>query len=253
MINNLKGKVALVTGGTTGIGKETAIALADAGAKVVVSGRGEDKGKETVNSIKQAGGEATFIKADISQAAEVEALIAKTVETYGSLDCAFNNAGTEGKLAPITELTEEDLDKVIDINLKGTWLCLKYEITQMLKQGGGSIVNTSSGAGEVGMANLSPYCASKHGVMGLTKSLAIECAKQGIRINAIAPGPIDTGMPERGTANQEALDNYISTFVPMDRMGTAKEVAGAVVWLCSDAAGFVTGTTLAIDGGYLAQ
>lgn len=165
----------------------------------------------------------------------------------------FNNAGTEGKLAPITELTESDLNKVIDINLKGTWFCLKYEIMQMIEQGGGAIVNTSSGAGEVGMANLSPYCASKHGVMGLTKSLAIEYAKQGIRINAIAPEPIDTGMPERGTANKEALDNYISTFVPMDRMGTASEVAGAVVWLCSDAAGFVTGTTLAVDGGYLAQ
>ena len=184
MTNNLKGKVALVTGGTTGIGKETAIAFARTGAKVVVAGRGIEAGEATVDSIKQAGGEATFIKADISQAAEVEALIAKTVETCGSLDCAFNNAGTEGKLAPITELTEADLDKVIDINLKGTWYCLKYEITQMLKQGGGAIVNTSSGAGEVGMANLSPYCASKHGVMGLTKSLAIEYAKQGIRISA---------------------------------------------------------------------
>ena len=253
MNNNLKDKVALVTGGTTGIGRETAMALAKAGAKVIVSGRGKDKGEATVDSIKQAGGEATFIQADISQAAEVKALITKTVETYGRLDCAFNNAGTEGKLAPITELTESDLDKVIDINLKGTWYCLKYEIAQMLEQGGGAIVNTSSGAGEVGMANLSPYCASKHGVMGLTKSLALEYAKQGIRINAIAPGPIDTGMPERGTANQEALDNYISTFVPMNRMGTATEVAEAVVWLCSDAAGFVTGTTLAVDGGYLAQ
>ena len=253
MTNSLEGKVALVTGGTTGIGRETAITLAVAGAKVVVSGRGKEKGEATVDLIKKEGGEATFIKADIAQASEVEALIAKTVEIYGRLDCAFNNAGTEGKLSPITELTESDLNKVIDINLKGTWFCLKYEIMQMIEQGGGAIVNTSSGAGEVGIANLSPYCASKHGVMGLTKSLAIEYAKQGIRINAIAPGPIDTGMPNRGTANKEALDNYISTFVPMDRMGTAGEVAEAVVWLCSDAAGFVTGTTLAVDGGYLAQ
>lgn len=253
MTNSLEGKVALVTGGTTGIGRETAITLAVAGAKVVVSGRGKEKGEATVDLIKKEGGEATFIKADIAQASEVEALIAKTVEIYGRLDCAFNNAGTEGKLSPITELTESDLNKVIDINLKGTWFCLKYEIMQMIEQGGGAIVNTSSGAGEVGIANLSPYCASKHGVMGLTKSLAIEYAKQGIRINAIAPGPIDTGMPDRGTANKEALDNYISTFVPMDRMGTAGEVAEAVVWLCSDAAGFVTGTTLAVDGGYLAQ
>ena len=253
MNNNLKGKVALVTGGTKGIGRETSISLARNGAKVVVSGRGQEQGEETVNLIKKEGGEATFIQTDITEATEVEKMIAQTVEIYGSLDCAFNNAGTEGKLAPITELSESDLNFVIDVNLKGTWLCLKYEIAQMLKQGGGAIVNTSSGAGEVGMANLSPYCASKHAVMGLTKSLAIEYAKQGIRINAIAPGPVDTGMPERGTSSKEALDNYISTFVPMNRMGIAQEVAEAVVWLCSDAATFVTGTTLAIDGGYLAQ
>jgi NAD(P)-dependent dehydrogenase (short-subunit alcohol dehydrogenase family) len=261
MTDSLKGKVALVTGGTTGIGRESAsreadlfeIAFARAGAKVVVSGRGSERGQETVGLIQKAGGEATFIQTDISQAIEVEALITKTVETYGRLDCALNNAGTEGKLAPITELSKEDFNQVIDINLKGTWFCLKYQITQMLKQGGGAIVNTSSGAGEVGIANLSPYCASKHGVMGLTKSLALEYAKQGIRINAIAPGPIDTGMPERGTANKETLDNYISTFVPMNRMGTAREVAAAVVWLCSDAAGFVTGTSIAVDGGYLTQ
>ena len=252
-MNSLKGKVALVTGGTKGIGREASISLARSSAKVVVSGRGQEQGEETVNLIQKEGGEATFIQTDITQATEVEKMIAQTVEIYGRLDCAFNNAGTEGKLAPITEMSESDLNFVIDVNLKGTWLCLKYEIVQMLKQGGGAIVNTSSGAGEVGMANLSPYCASKHGVMGLTKSLAVEYAKQGIRINAIAPGPVDTGMPQRGTSSKEALDNYISTFVPMDRMGTAPEVAEAVVWLCSDAATFVTGTTLAIDGGYLAQ
>lgn len=253
MNNSLKGKVALVTGGTTGIGQETAIALAGVGAKVIVAGRGIERGEETVNLIQKEGGEATFIKADISQAAEVEAMVAKAVETYGRLDCAFNNAGTEGKLASITELSEEDLNKVIDINLKGTWLCLKYEITQMLKQGNGAIVNTSSGYGEAGGANLSLYSASKHGIIGLTKSLALEYATKSIRINAIAPGPIDTGMPDRGTSSKEALENYISTFVPMNRMGTSREVAEAVVWLCSDAASFVTGATLAVDGGYLAQ
>lgn len=252
MTNSLEGKVALVTGGTTGIGKETAIALAGAGAKVIVTGRGIERGEETVNSIKKQGGEATFVRADVSQAAEVEAMVKEAVETYGRLDCAFNNAGTEGKLAPITELSEEDLNKVIDINLKGTWLCLKYEITQMLKQGGGAIVNTSSGYGEVGGANLSLYSASKHGIIGLTKSLALEYATKSIRINAIAPGPIDTGMPDRGTSSKEVLENYISTFVPMNRMGTSREVAEAVIWLCSDAASFVTGTTLAVDGGYLA-
>lgn len=253
MNNSLKGKVALVTGGTTGIGQETAIALAGVGAKVIVAGRGIERGEETVNLIQKEGGEATFIKADISQAAEVEAMVKEAVETYGSLDCAFNNAGTEGKLASITELSEEDLNKVIDINLKGTWLCLKYEITQMLKQGNGAIVNTSSGYGEAGGANLSLYSASKHGIIGLTKSLALEYATKSIRINAIAPGPIDTGMPDRGTSSKEALENYISTFVPMNRMGTSREVAEAVVWLCSDAASFVTGATLAVDGGYLAQ
>lgn len=253
MNNSLKGKVALVTGGTTGIGQESAIALAGVGAKVIVAGRGIERGEETVNLIQKEGGEATFIKADISQAAEVEAMVNEAVETYGSLDCAFNNAGTEGKLAPITELSEEDLNKVIDINLKGTWLCLKYEITQMLKQGNGAIVNTSSGYGEAGGANLSLYSASKHGIIGLTKSLALEYATKSIRINAIAPGPIDTGMPDRGTSSKEALENYISTFVPMNRMGTSREVAEAVVWLCSDAASFVTGATLAVDGGYLAQ
>lgn len=253
MNNSLKGKVALVTGGTTGIGQESAIALAGVGAKVIVAGRGIERGEETVSLIQKEGGEATFIKADISQAAEVEAMVNEAVETYGRLDCAFNNAGTEGKLAPITELSEEDLNKVIDINLKGTWLCLKYEITQMLKQGNGAIVNTSSGYGEAGGANLSLYSASKHGIIGLTKSLALEYATKSIRINAIAPGPIDTGMPDRGTSSKEALENYISTFVPMNRMGTSREVAEAVVWLCSDAASFVTGATLAVDGGYLAQ
>lgn len=219
----------------------------------MVSGRREEQGQKTVNLIEQEGGEATFAQADISQAAEVEAMVAKTVETYGRLDYAFNNAGIEGKLAPITELTEADLDRVIDINVKGTWLCLKYEITQMLKQGGGSIVNTSSGLGEVGGAQLSLYSTSKHGIIGLTKSLALEYAKKNIRINAICPGPIDTGMPQRGTSSKEALENYISTFVPLGRMGTPIEVAKAVVWLCSESASFVTGAALAVDGGYLAQ
>lgn len=220
---------------------------------MVISGRRVEQGTETLRLIEKEGGEAIFVKTDISNATEVSAMIAKAVETYGRLDYAFNNAGTEGKLAPITELSEEDFNLVIDSNLKGTWLCLKYEITQMLKQGGGSIVNTSSGLGEVGGAQLSPYCASKHGVIGLTKALALEYAKKGIRINAVCPGPIDTGMPDRGTSSKEALDTYISTFVPMDRLGTSQEVAQAVVWLCSDAASFVTGAALAVDGGYLAQ
>lgn len=214
MKESFAGKVALVIGGTTGIGQASALAFARNGAKVVVSGRRAEQGKAIVQAIELEGGEASFVKTDISNAAEVSALIAKVGETYGRLDYAFNNAGTEGKLAPIVELTEEDFDRVIDTNLKGTWLCLKYEIIQMLKQGGGSIVNTSSGLGEVGGAQLSPYCASKHGVLGLTKALALEYAKAGIRINAICPGPIDTGMPDRGTASKEARDSYILRLYP---------------------------------------
>jgi NAD(P)-dependent dehydrogenase (short-subunit alcohol dehydrogenase family) len=246
-------KVALVTGGTAGIGQAAAIAFAQNGAKVVVSGRRTEEGEKTVHLIEQNGGIASFLKTDISNPAEILSLIENVVKTFGRLDYAFNNAGTEGKLAPITELTEEDFERVINTNLKGTWLCLKHEIAQMLKQGKGSIVNTSSGLGEVGGAQLSPYCASKHGILGLTKALALEYAKVGIRINSICPGPVDTGMPDRGTANQEERDRYISTFVPMNRMGTAREVAEAVVWLCSDAASFITGTALPVDGCYLAQ
>jgi NAD(P)-dependent dehydrogenase (short-subunit alcohol dehydrogenase family) len=253
MEKEFAGKVALVTGGTSGIGRATALAFAKRDANVAISGRRVEQGMETVSAIEKQGGKAIFIKADVSQASEVEAAIAKVVDTYGRLDFALNNAGNEGKPAAITELTEEDWDAVVDSNLKGTWLSLKYEIAQMLKQGSGRIVNTSSTYGQVGLANFSPYCASKHGVIGLTRSLALEYAKKGIRINAICPGPIDTNMPRRAISDPAVLEAYISTSVPVGRMGTAQEVAQTVIWLCSDAASFITGTVLTVDGGYLAQ
>ena len=239
-------------GGSSGIGRATALAFAQKKAKVVIASRRVKESEETVQLVKEAGSEAIFVQTDVTKATEIENLISQTVKTYGRLDYAFNNAGFEGKIAPITELTEEDWDKVIDTNLKGTWLLMKYQIPQMLKQGRGAIVNTSSSFGLVGLGNLSPYCASKHGVLGLTKSLALEYAKVGIRINAVCPGAIATEMQDRVSGGEEARAQMIAAH-PIGRIGEVKEVADAVVWLCSDAASFVTGQSLAVDGGLTVQ
>ena len=246
----LQGKVALVTGGSSGIGKATAIAFAREGASVIVASRRIKESQETVETIKESGGEGIFVKTDVSQATAVEGMVDKAVEAYGSLDCAFNNAGI-AKGAPIHEFPEEDWDQVMDINLKGVWLCMKYEVSQMLRSGSGVIVNNSSVAGLVGAANSSAYFASKHGVVGLTKSVALEVAKKGIRVNAVCPGVIHTPMM------QEAFDDpkrreQTNAFQPIGRAGTPEEVAEAVVWLCSDAASFVTGQAWAVDGGLIA-
>ena len=249
----LAGKVALVTGAGSGIGRASALTFAREGAKVVVADVVVEGGEETVGMIKTAGGEALFVKADVSQAVEVEALINKTLATYGRLDCAHNNAGIEGAVATTAECTEENWDRIIAINLKGVWLCMKYEIPQMLKQGGGAIVNTASGAGLVGIPRAGAYVASKHGVVGLTKTAALEYAKAGIRVNAVCPGVIDTPMVQRITSRRPHLVERMAAGEPVGRMGKPQEIAEAVVWLCSEAASFVTGHAMAVDGGYIAQ
>jgi NAD(P)-dependent dehydrogenase (short-subunit alcohol dehydrogenase family) len=252
MTTEMRGKVAIVTGGTSGIGRDTAVLFAQAGVKVVVAGRRVVEGNETVELIRAAGGDGLFVKTDVAMAAEVQALVRKTVEKFGRLDIAFNNAGIEGNLVPIVIQSEADWDRTIDINLKGTWLCLKYEIQQMLKQrSGGAIVNMASVAGLIGSAGFATYSASKHGVIGLTKSAALETARNGIRVNAVCPAVIETPMGERIFGAPEVKPHAIGLH-PIGRFGKPMEVAEAVVWMCSDRASFMTGQSLVLDGGFLA-
>jgi NAD(P)-dependent dehydrogenase (short-subunit alcohol dehydrogenase family) len=246
-------KVALVTGGTSGIGRSAAIAFAQAGAKVVVAGRRQTEGEETVQAIRAHGGEAIFVTTDVAKAADVQTLVEKVIAQYGRLDIAFNNAGVEQEPTPITDQTEATYDQVMDINVKGVWLSMKHEIPAMLKNGGGAIINTSSIAGLVGFAGPSIYIASKHAVEGLTKSIALEYAKAGIRVNAVSPGPIETAMFDRFASQNPAAGEYFKSAVPMGRVGQAEEVVNAVLWLASDAASYVTGQSLAVDGGFVAQ
>ena len=246
----LKDKVALITGGASGIGQASALLLAKEGAKVVIVDVSEAESEATVQEIKNSGGEACFIKADVSNSKDVASLLQKTVETFGRLDIAHNNAGIEGKPSATHDCEEATWDQVLAINLKGVWLCMKHEIPQMLKQGGGVIVNTASSAGLVGLAGMSAYSASKHGVLGLTKTAALEYAKHNIRINAICPGFIETPMTER---NQKDINEQLIPRVPNKRWGTPEEIAQAVVWLCSDAASFMVGHAMTVDGGWVAQ
>lgn len=246
-----EGKIALVTGGSSGIGRATALAFAREGAKVVIGDIQVEGGERTLQAIKEAGGDAILVKTDVTRPDQVEALIKRAVETYGRLDCAFNNAGFEGAQAPTADYTEEDWDHVISINLKGVWLCMKYEIPQMLKQGSGAIVNTASSAGLVGFRTAPAYTAAKHGVVGLTKTAALDYAPAGIRINAVCPGVIRTPMLERLTGGRPKLEAWLLAQEPVGRAGTPEEVAEAVVWLCSDAASFVTGHPMAVDGGFV--
>ncbi|HST30482.1 MAG TPA: SDR family oxidoreductase [Chthoniobacterales bacterium] len=248
MNNTFEGKVALVTGGTSGIGKATAIAFARAGAKVVLSGRREKEGAEVVNEIKKLGGEAAFVRADVAKDADVKAMVKFTLEKFGKIDIAFNNAGVEST-GPLDQATEAEFRRVFDINVWGVLNSMRHEIPAMLKNGGGAIVNTSSVAGHIGFPQLSVYIASKHAVEGLTKSVALEFAKQNIRINAIAPGPIATEMWDRFSG--EAKNQIIAT-VPVARVGAAEEIAAAVLYLASDNAKFTTGTSLVVDGGFVA-
>jgi NAD(P)-dependent dehydrogenase (short-subunit alcohol dehydrogenase family) len=246
-------KIALVTGGGSGIGRATALTFAREGAKVVVADIVVTGGEETVQLIHAAGGEAIFVKADMANASDIEAMVQKVIATYGRLDCAHNNAGIEGATGRTADYSEAEWDRVIRINLTAVWLCMKYEIPQMLKQGGGAIVNTASDAGLLGVPQMPAYVASKHGVVGLTKTAALEYAKSGIRVNAVCPGVIHTPMVERITGQRPGRAERMTAAEPVGRMGKPEEIAVAVVWLCSDAASFVTGLPMAVDGGIAAQ
>src|SRR4029453_14577844 len=248
--HTFEGKVALVTGGTSGIGKATALAFGRAGAKVVLSGRREKEGAAVVAEIKKLGGDAAFIRADIAKDADVRAMEKFTVEKFGKLDIAFNNAGVEWK-GPLEHATEAEYRRIFDTNVWGVLNSMRHEIPVMLKKGGGAIVNTSSVAGHVGLAQVSVYIASKHAVEGLTKSVALEFAKQNVRINAIAPGVIATEMWDRFAGDE--LREQVASIIPVARIGASEEIAAAVLYLCSDNAKFTTGTSLVVDGGFIAQ
>jgi len=253
----LADKVALVTGAGAGIGRATALAFARHGARVVVSDIDADAGEQTTQMLRASGAEASFVRADVSKAADVEAMVAHVSATYGRLDCACNNAGIEGTVRPLTEQSDENFDRIIAVNLRGVFLCLRAEIAAMLGSGGGAIVNLSSVAGLIGFPGLSPYVASKHGVNGLTKNAALEYAKQGIRVNSVCPGGIDTRMldslAEQATGGTASTSEMMAPLHPMGRIGTAEEVANLIVWLCSPQAAFVTGAHVPVDGGYVAQ
>ena len=254
MAELLTGKVALVTGSASGIGRATALAYAREGARTVVSDVDVEGGGETVAMIESAGGEAIFVRADVTKAKEVAALIQATVATYGQIDCAFNNAGLEREYTrPDERFTEETFQSTVDTNLRGVWLCMKYEIQQMLEQGSGAIVNSSSIAGLVGIQRQPIYVASKHGVAGMTKSAAVEYADRGIRINAVAPGLVDTPLMERIYASNPEMREEADSWQPIGRPGKPEEIAEAVVWLSSDKASYVVGHVMAVDGGFVAR
>jgi NAD(P)-dependent dehydrogenase (short-subunit alcohol dehydrogenase family) len=247
------GKVVLITGGTSGIGRAAALAFARRGDSVAIAGRRATEGEETARLARDAGGDAFFIQTDVTIASEVETMVARAVERWGRLDYAFNNAGITGEIARTADCTEENWHRTLAINLTAVWLSMKHELRQMLKQSSGVIVNNASAAGLVGMRGGPAYSASKGGVIQLTRTAALEYAKQGIRVNAVCPGFIETPMTEAHARVNPDLEPWIRKIQPMGRLGTAEEVAGAVVWLCSDAASFVTGHALAIDGGMVAQ
>ena len=247
------GKVTFVTGAGNGIGRTAALAFAREGASVVVADVSEESNRETARMIEEIGGRALAVTCNVARAEDVRGALDKTIEAFGRLDVAFNNAGVEQKKAATAELEEEEWDRIVDINLRGVFLCMKYEIPLMLKQGGGAIVNTSSGAGIIGVRGGAAYVAAKHGVIGLTKSAALEYAPQNIRVNAVCPGYIDTPMMDRFTGGTSEGREKVIAEEPVGRMGQPEEIAAAVVWLCSDAASFVIGHAMVVDGGQTVQ
>lgn len=253
----LSGKTALITGASAGIGRAAALKMAQEGAKLVVSDIAAETGEETASIIRAAGGEAVFVRADVSSPADVAALVAGVVERWGRLDCACNNAGIEGRIAPLAEQPIDNFDRIMAVNARGTYLCLQAEIAAMLKTGGGSIVNIASVAGLIGFPGLSPYVASKHAINGMTKNAALEYGKAGIRVNAICPGGVDTRMldslAEQATGGTLTTAQMMDPLHPIGRIGRPDEIAEAIVWLCCDRASFVTGATMPVDGGFVAQ
>src|SRR3954451_6717230 len=242
-----EGEVAFITGAASGIGRATAIAFAAEGARVVITDRDEAALQETAERVKAAGGGVLTVACDVSKAKEVEAAVTQAVKTFGRIDCAFNNAGVENKAAPLHKIELEEWDRILNINLRGTFICMKHEIAQMLSQGGGVVVNTSSGAGIRGVAGGASYAASKHALIGMTKSAALDYAKQKIRVNAVLPGNIETPMMDRFISGdlQKAID-----LEPIGRLGKPEEIAEAVLWMSSDLGGFVTGSAVVVDGGW---
>jgi len=253
MNRRFESRVVLVTGGTSGLGYDGALAFAKEGAKVVIAGRRVKEGGEAASQIRQAGGEAVFTQADVSREEDVARLVRTCVDTYGGLDCAYNNAGIDGSLmTSIVDYKKEVWDRVMGTNLTGMFLCMKYEIPEMIKRGGGSIVNMSAVAGyKAGKRVGSAYIASKHGVIGLTKTGAIEYADMGIRVNAVCPAMIETPMSYRTFLKDEASAQRAISLHPVGRIGKPEEVSALVLWLCSEEAGFVTGTAIPVDGGFL--
>ena len=252
MPGTMTGKVAVVTGGSAGIGRATCLCFAREGATVVLAARRVPEGEQTAQMIRDTGGEALFVRTDVAHAAQVRTLMRTCVETYGRLDYACNNAGIEGPTASLVEYTQADWDAIVATNLTGTWLCMQAQIPPMMTQGGGVIINVASVGGLIGFPGFGPYVATKHGILGLTKTAAMEYAQHHIRVNAVCPGLIDTAMADRSTGGPEStLEQFILSLKPLRRRGTAAEVAEAVVWLCSDAASYVTGHSMVVDGGLM--